>query len=154
MTTTDNTPHLPPLSPARVNEAGHTWRIWNVVVPSGIKPEDLFDPAFWRLCAPRLRPLDRIEVVDDDMTYFAELLVTQIGAGNTVTMKGMRAGELQGASAFGASARNTTGARVIYRGPHRKWCVERGSDVLKEGFETEGQGNTWLSSYLRRTEAA
>jgi hypothetical protein len=53
---------------------------------------------------------------------------------------------------IGAPLKNKTGAGVFYRGPVRKWCVERGERTLKEEFETAADAGSWLAQHASQAD--
>lgn len=141
---------------SRLHEPGHTWRVWNVVVPAGVTAEDcVTKPEIWRLMCGQWHPMDHVHVTDDDSSFYAEYLVQDVLPGIRAILKGIGGMRLEHVGSAGRMPRNGTGACAVNRGLHRKWCVETpDGKALKEGFETEGQALTWLAQYNRMQEAA
>lgn len=143
----------PALSKNRVHGVGGLWNVHNACVPSYIDtPEKLCDPTLWRLC-DHLKPLDRIEVVNDSMTFFAMLIVIAVNPGAGVEMKPIHWWAIEGVRPQGKSPENKTGASVFFGGPVRKWCVKRGEKILREEFETEAQAGSWLAQHAAQADA-
>lgn len=143
------------LPPTRVHENGQLWRIWQVVVPPSITPEQLCEPSLWAQAAKKLRPLDVLDVISDDGRMAAQLRVISASPGIGATVMPIAGMYLTEQGKPSPSAHNSTGARVRYEGPQRKYSVQRSDGtVLKEGFDSEDQAHQYLASYLRATEAA
>ena len=110
-------------------------------------------PGYWSAVARNVHALDRIEVVDDECSFFAELIVIAADPMLGLRLKPLRGVELNGdVGPRGASTRNTSGVRAVYKGPHLKWCAMRGDDVLHEKAASEAACNRWIASYLQTVE--
>jgi len=131
------------LQASRFNLAEHKRNIFHVVPEDGVTLEDVLEPSFWAHISNRLRPTDRIEVYAEDGSYFAELIVREAGhlfAKVQVLRKVDLEGETSGAVA------SVSGHDVAWKGPHHKWAVVRGKDVIQGGFDTKEGGFAWLAS--------
>lgn len=147
--------NLAAISPQRLHDEGQCWRTHQLIVPPTVKPDDLTTkPEIFQLLTHRLRRLDHIEVVPDDLTWYAELLVLDTNVGVGAITKVIRGGLLEGVGAASKSARNTTGAYVKECGPQRKWCVFKADHKpLKEGMASEDIARQWLAQHVAVTEA-
>lgn len=133
--------------PERHQQAASVRRLHWFTAPSGTSIDDLLAAGYWERIATRFQPLDRIEIVDDDRSFYCELLVLDTAGG--LTLAPLRGVELQGAGAPDAMPRNTTGVRGVYRGPYLKWCAVRGDVVLKDRFETERDCLQWIAGHAK-----
>src|SRR6185295_13765911 len=79
-------PVEPPVSPAKMRDAGQLQQQWFVEVNNGVTVEDLLRPAFWAHCVTSrsLKHLAKIAVMPADGSYYAELLVRDVGRGYAV----------------------------------------------------------------------
>lgn len=134
--------------PERLGEAQHSRRVFWYPALAGTTVDDLLTPPYWSLLASKLKPLDRIECVDDDMTYFAEFIVLD-STGEGVRLALMRFGELQGTGPRDAMPRNKTGVHALYKGPHLRWCAFRGEALLKDKFESERDCLQWIAGHAK-----
>lgn len=106
-------------------------------------------PDFLTPIANRLRPLDHLEVVSDDMQFFATFVVVRSDNVDGVVLRPLVGIKLDGVGPQGAAQRDMTGMTVQYAGPHRKWTVVRGEQVLREKFQTEQEAYTWIQSQTK-----
>jgi hypothetical protein len=133
--------------PARLKDAGYDRNIWQVSVAKDISFEAVQQPDFWAHVARQLKPCDRIEVLAEDMSWFAELLVMdadRLWAKTAV----LRFVELAGKEVPAAVA--SSGFRVEYKGPNKKHVVIRESDnqIVQEGIALKADAERWISEHL------
>jgi hypothetical protein len=140
------------LDTKRLGERGQFWREFQAVLPAGIPLEDCALPAFWQPFANMLKPGDRIECTDDSFGFVLSLIVRD------VTPDGVFLSSIYGkqfedrAGARDTVPRNTTGARVRYAGPARRWVVEDAEGKeLRGDIATEAEALRWLSDHVRTT---
>lgn len=134
----------------RHQQAEYVRRLHWYTAPSGITIDDLLTPDYWSRIAPKFQPLDRIEIVNDDRTFFAELIVLDTLGG--LRLMPLRGVDLQAAGGVGASnamPRNKTGLQAIFKGSYLKWCACRGDVLLKDRFETEQSCLQWIASHAK-----
>jgi hypothetical protein len=109
-------------------------------------PESLLDPKYWVHVGRQLRNDDRIEVMSFDRTWFAEVLVVEVGAGG---VGGARVAFIIEPMALSNAAELERPAEneVRWGGPKSKWQAVRISDkkVLRDGFETKDEAADWIS---------
>lgn len=122
-------------------------RLHWITVPSGHTPSDVVEPGYLEGIATRFQPRDRIEVMDDDSSWFAELMVLDTSGGLRLAM--MRFGELQGGGASNAMPRDRTGLQAIWKGAFLRWCAYRGDVLLKDKFASEVECRQWLASHAK-----
>lgn len=135
------------IHPSRFVYDASTMRKLCAITPTAGTPFDaLLQPSYWANVAERLRPFDRIEVLAEDGSYFAILLVraaSRLSAKVAVLEK------------YDLDAVDDTSAEsaffVAWRGPHQKHAVIRAADKLavQTGFDTKEAAMTWLANNLR-----
>lgn len=119
---------------------------------AGTTIADLSNPPYWSRVASRLKPLMRVECVDDEMTYFCELIVLSV-APDGVRMAPLRGVELQGAGSRDPLPRNTVGVQAVYLGPYLQWCAVKGAVVLKDKFPSEADCRRWIAGHLKTVQS-
>lgn len=116
-----------------------------LTLPRGMELEDLLLPDVWSLVARRkLHKHDLIEVVDEAQTFWAALLVLEVGPSHARTAL-LRRVELPSlvSDVDGLPA----GHAVVFLGGARLWGALRGVDVLRAGFPTKTEAAEWLRSH-------
>jgi hypothetical protein len=136
----------PRLTVDRFKEAEYTRRVWSMTPAENTEVDHLLKPEYWSLVAAKLNPTDRIEVVAEDNSWFADLLVISAG-GNWAKVKLLRHVPLNdseddanlGSSQF----------KVMYGGVKAKHKVVRNADnvVMKDGFPTKAEAIKWMQEY-------
>lgn len=134
------------LDPSRFVETQHANNRYSVTVEEGVSLDDIADDAFFANVAPKLRPYDHIEVRADGGAFYAELLVINAGktwAKTTLLLKK----ELQSKEEVVA---NFEGYDIVYKGPHKKFCVirKKDSEMVHEGSDDKGAAMKWLTDHL------
>lgn len=121
-----------------------------VYVQSDTKLEQVLAPSFWANVAGKLRPGNTIEVHWDDFSQFAELYVRSCGR-NWASVGALRHVEVKASDV--PQARDNY--RVSYNGVVDKFRITRLSDnaVIRAGFASELQAQTWLEEYRRKLAA-
>jgi len=141
---------ITPLLPKRFKQAEYQRNIFEAVPPAGTKYEDVLKPEYWVHVAYMLKIRDRIEVIADDFSYFAELIVT--GSGQLwVNVEELRFTKLGGYKVEDDAAH--AGYEVKFSGVVDKWVVLRGTDVMHRGSDTEKQARSWMNNHVRQTGA-
>lgn len=138
------------LSPAKLQPASHYRTRYAAVVDDGTSVDDLKRPEFWCHVANKLRQTDVIEVLPEDGSFFAELLVLKTGIGFAKVML-LRHVDLEGQETDGDSDL----VHVQWKGPHRKHSVIRKSDgeILRDGFATKADAEIFARDYERTVAA-
>jgi hypothetical protein len=137
----------PRLNAARFALAEHKRVTHYATVEHGTEFAALLDPAYWTHVAKLVKPLDRIEAVAEDGSWFGELLV--VGAGNnevrTVRLAFVALDDVKPAEM------ETKTHAVEWRGP-ALWGVVRKADkaVLVEKL-SKTDAVAWLKANIRTT---
>lgn len=115
--------------------------------PAGTPLEALLEPEFWVHIAKQVKPLCRIEVVPEDCSYFAELMVMGANSGG-VRVKVLRHEKLEIEAPEGAEDKDF---KIEWGGPKSKWRVIRKSDrfMMRDGFAHKGEAQNWLADHIR-----
>lgn len=124
--------------------------IWQATVPAGMALDEVQRPEFWGHVAENLKPLARIEVIAEDLSYFAELLVIDCDRlwAKTRLIRFVDLREDDSADVLPAAA---AGFKVEFKGPTKKHIVVRLSDnvVVHEGIATKAEANGWITEHLK-----
>lgn len=143
-------PHHMKVKRTRLAPAESIRRIHHLTLEGGRSTEEnmalLARPEFLSLVGDDLQALDRLEVVSDDMDFYAELVVLRANATDGVVLRPLRGIQLDSVDPRDTVLRDKTGMRAEYKGPHRKWCVFRGADVLAEKLQTEQAAFQWINN--------
>lgn len=141
---------IPSVMPARMSLGQSQRAIYHLTVDMETTREDLVNPEFWKHVAPQLRPTFRIEVINDDYTFFSEYLVIDSGK-NWAVVEELRFIDLKTHGKISQSNQSSL-YKIVNRGPHLKWCVIRLSDneVIKDKMGKQ-EAETFLSNYVRVT---
>ena len=116
--------------------------IWYITPDGDTSYQDLFNPEYWGFVSAKFRTYDRIEVIPDDDSYFAELIVLSAGR-SLVEVAELRKVALPERGV----ARVNMEYDAKWSGPHSKWRIFRKSDgaVIKDGFETQEMARTEIA---------
>lgn len=128
--------------------------LYAVTVPAGVKSEDLTHPDAWMHVAGKLRKFDRIEVICEDGTWFAEFIV--LASSKTwARVTELRHVDLTAEVAQAAVVPDEL--FVKWGSPQTKFRVIRRNDkaVLKDGFDTKADADAWIEKFnTAKAEAA
>ena len=129
----------------RLKQAEYTRNVFSVVPEFGTKLEDMLKPEYWAHTGAKLHPTDRIEVIAEDNTWFAELFVVSC-ARNWAKVTTLRFVELA------ESTPDETPAieyKINWGGQNVKHRVVRLSDnaTIKDGFASAAEAKKWLADY-------
>lgn len=137
------------LNPSRFALDEVTNQNWTITVEEGVSMDDVLKTDFLADVASRLRPYDRLRIRCDTGEFYAEVLVVACGRAWAklvpifhVDLEAKDLDEEQG-EAFDQY-------KVMFRGPHLKFCVIRKSDnePIKEQCANKAEAQAWLSSHL------
>lgn len=125
------------LLPSRFKQAELVRNVWAIVPPAGTAFEEVLDRKYWSHVSTSLKPSDRVEVLAEDGSYFAELIVRATGP-QWADVSVLRKCDLDAVSLADDSA-----VSVEWRGPHHRFCVVRTSDkqIIKGGFAEKADAN-------------
>jgi hypothetical protein len=121
--------------------------IFRVTPEMGTPPAALLDPHYWAHSSAKLRIGDIIEVLAEDGSYFAELLVRDVG---NLFAKVAFKSPVMVFSDEAETAETPTGYEVKWRGPKAKFGVLHGKDVLKDGFVDKTEAHAWLDDLVKK----
>lgn len=137
------------ISRDRFHEQQHKQQTYFVQVPSGVRPEQLEDPAFFSTVATMCRPSGLIFVESDDGLWLAQAYIISVGT-NFVNVRVLQVWDM--AEYKGPPAQSEpTGYKVEWGGRHHKWRVVRDSDkavVYKDGA-SEQDAKNWLTEHMK-----
>jgi hypothetical protein len=124
--------------------------VWIFRPTEDITKEDMLRPAFWTHVARLMRVNDRIEVLSQDASWYAELIVRAVGPLEVAT------GLLAFTQFDAIAAPSEDEYTVAWKGPTAKWRITRVADklTLREGFSSEAAAKAWLATPLSDREAA
>lgn len=146
---------LPALHFDRAKSSEYTRNIWIITPEVGTEPEELLAPDYWSNIAHTLRQRDRIEAWSEDLKWYAEYLVLDVGR-NWAKVH-LCEGTVEELRQFEPRRVNMDlrGHVIEYAGLHAKWRVKREKDnvVLKDRCETEGEALSWFSEHLKSLAA-
>lgn len=132
------------LASNRLHFAEHRRNIF-VVTPEHDTPfEEILKDGYWAHVSAKMKPGDRIEVMAEDGSYFAELIVQDAGRlyAKVATLRHVKLDAVEVTEGGMAAG----GLEVKWQGPQLKWCVLRGKDRLKEGLD-KGSAVQWMNSH-------
>lgn len=143
-----------PTSLSENDLASYRNKHWVIELPTGVTVDDALVPEFWAHVGKKLRPLNRIELQAQDMTFIAECIVLAAGPG-FAKVKMLEYYSL--AESAESAAEQMTAAviegqyEVKWNGPSHKWVVIRVSDgmMLQTGFPAQADAQIWALSHQR-----
>ena len=118
----------------------------------GVSLEDVMQPSYWVHVTKKLHKTDRIEVIPEDGSWYAELMVLSVEAiyAKVILLKYLNLAEE--AAKISAPAQEYF---VKYGNNTSKHRIIRKSDnkVLKEGFNTAAEATQYLDDHLKQVAA-
>jgi len=135
----------------RLQPAAHYRTHYAAVVDENTTIEDLTREDYWSHVAMRLRQMDVIDVLAEDNSFYAELLVLQAGTGFAKVMLLREVKLDESLTDEGADERFS----LVWKGPHRKWAVMRNSDkeILRDTFVSKEQAHIWRRDHVKALAA-
>lgn len=117
------------------------------------KYEDLLDPAYWANVAHKFKPTCRVEVLAEDLSWYAELVVIS----NSRTWAKMAPLHYVKLTATKKPAKESDldhdvkGYDISFAGQVKKYRVVRKSDKveIRDGIPTEEEANIWLKNHVK-----
>lgn len=137
------------LAPGRLRPAEAMWRTHAVLAERELPQEAVLAPAFWSNVAGKLRPLDRIEVMDEDGRWLLVLLVRAVGEREAIVAP-LWSAELQSQATLSAPAGEDM--KPAWRGFKHKWTVVRGDTVLRTGMNAREEAEDWIRAHRKALE--
>jgi hypothetical protein len=137
------------LSAARFGLAEHKRNEWHAVIPEGTDYEAVFDPGFWSHVAGKMRPGDKVTVINDQMTFHAELIVKNAAR---LWAQVVEISRTELASMSPPDVVSDYQVDVKWAGPHDKFRVERvrggKKDILASGMDKDA-AEKWKAEHLK-----
>lgn len=135
------------LNDSRLKQAEFTRTIYQAVPEAGTPLENLLTTDCWAHVARRLKPTDRIEVLPEDGSYYAELMVLDCGR-TWAKVAVINRVELQPVTKMAEGA----AYRVEWAGPHARFRVARVTDgeVMQDKFQTREQAEQYAKNIEAR----
>lgn len=111
---------------------------------------DIIQPEYYAHVAHEMKARDRVEIWADDMSWFAQLVVLEVGKG-WAKVYPLSLHEFGVANGLKGKVYERDGYRVLHRGEFSQWSVVRISDgeVVREGEGTQGGAIDWLDNHLK-----
>lgn len=136
------------ITPSKFRETTQVNRHWTATPSVDTPFEDLLRPDYWAHVAANILPGDRIDVLAEDMSYFAELLVVDASR-QWVKVKLLRKTELSSEESQPIEADDEH--EVKWRG-NRRWSVVRKADgaILQEELSSKSAAYAWLSEHQKK----
>lgn len=138
--------HLPPL---RFKQAEFERTIYLAIPEAGTAFDDVLKPSYWAHNAAKMKPFDHIEILAEDGSWWAHLLVISTGRVEaTVKVLNHQSFDVD---VTGAVQEDFPGYEIRFAGPHKKHQVIRLEDsaVLKDEISTKTQARRWLQDHLK-----
>lgn len=125
--------------------------VHRVIAVAGTTLEQILKPEYWSHVAKnRLRIYDLIEVLIEDGSAYYEFLVVSVGRTEAhVALKSQM--DLHKVS---QGVLTPSDYSIKWSGPHTKHRVLRGTDVVKDGFESKEHAEQWLQNHLQVQKVA
>ena len=135
------------LTPDRFQISEFARTVFAVTVPSGTRFEEVLEESFWAHVSSKMRPRDRIEILTEDCTWFAELFITAASA-NWAKVSVLRFVELN-ETPVAPTIATEDGFSVRWGGPKNKFQVVRSSDkeIVVSGIETKPLAQDWITAH-------
>lgn len=120
---------------------------------AGIAFDALLEPSYWAHVAHEMKAWDRIEVRPDDASYFAELIVLDVGRA-AARVKPLRHVVLDSAD---TGKLDDGEFEIKWRGPNAKFGVIRVRDKAlvspEGGLSSREEAERWLADYTKALAA-
>lgn len=141
-----------PVTVSRVQLAEHARAVWCVTPEAGTTLKDVLAQDYWaNVAATKLKPGTIIEVMPEDASFWAQLLVMDTGR-LAASVKVLHAVKLEA----DAPLQEAPGDHYIeFKGPKLQWCIVRRSDksIVKEGIRGKDTALRSLADYERALAA-
>lgn len=151
---------VPQITLDRMKQAEQARIRYEVILPSGIEPDDILPVQYWSHLASTFqsaRTVGNVELVvmTEDLRWEAELRVVDAGANwARVVFKTSEDGKRLITKLGGLQSAKVVflpGHTVSYSGVFAKWRVVRDADgaVLRDKCNSEGDAYVWLADYAK-----
>lgn len=138
------------ISRDRFHEQQHKQQTYFVQVPSGVRPEQLEDPAFFSTVAQMCRPSGLMFVESDDGLWLAQAYIISVGT-NFVNVRVLQVWNMADYKAPPVPNVDPKGYEVQWGGRHHAWRVVRESDkaAVYTGGKSKQDAEAWLTEHLK-----
>lgn len=129
-------------------------QLFRAIPPAGTKIEEMLDPSYWAHVAKRFNPHDMIEVIPEDGSFYARLIVLSV-AHLSMKVQALECVVLV-ANPKVAKADAIAQFEVNWGGPNAKWRVLRKSDgaaVTNDSFQTQEEAQEWINNNFNKMAA-
>lgn len=138
------------LTPARLQLAEQRRVIHLATVPAGTTPEQVLNPDYWAHVAARLRPLDRIEVRPEDLSFLMDLVVV---SANRLQARVVQLSLATTDPVQPEEMESPPDAEheVKWGGVRARFRIIRLHDksVVRDGFETKAAAEQYLAEHIK-----
>lgn len=138
------------LSPNSISELGYLRNSWDVIAARGVTIANVILPEYWLHVATKLRPTDKIEVIAEDGTWYAQLLV--VNADRTWAKVFVLMHHDLTKATENTPARAEDEYDVEWT-PAGKWTItkktQKGQPPLKDGFLSRLEAYQWLDGHIK-----
>lgn len=138
--------------PTKLQPAEYVSRTYHHIPATGAALDDVLDPAYWAHVAKSLRPGDHIEILAEDGTWWAMLLVRYTGRTEAAVAK---LSHVEFGEPSDDLVSDSDTHSIAYGNYHTKFRVVRKSDkeVVKDGFDTKEAAKRWLDGHMKALAA-
>jgi hypothetical protein len=129
----------------RIQGAEFVRNLYCITPEAGTDIQDILMPDFYAHLTKIIKIGDKLEAVPDDMQWYAELLVQDVGPG-FAQVSLLRHIELESIDPRDELA----GITIEWAGRHKKYRVMRGGEELDSKFSTQSKAREWAEQYVKR----
>jgi hypothetical protein len=133
------------LLPNQMKEATYTRTVFAAAPAAGTTKEDIANNEYWTHVARKIQPGTIIEVLPEDLAFFATLIVLWVGQ-NAVKVKLLSFIEL--GDGEDDAERDETTFKVAWRNG-KNWCVTRIADgaIIKDSLPSKKDALLWVAEF-------
>lgn len=141
-------------NPQKFNSAEFRRNEWFAAPEAGTTLEQILDPDFWSHVSGRVKPLDIIEVLPEDASFYARLMVTSCSRIHAKVVV-LYHKSLVDAGVAEPTPDDAGQYEVKWLGPSGKFGVLRTKDkhTVKSGFSTKPEAEIYLQDYVKALES-
>lgn len=140
------------ISPNGLSPIGYTRNSWDAIAARGVTLADVLVPEYWLHIAQQLRPNDKIEILCEDGTWWAQLFV--INADRTWAKVHVLNNHDLTQARTNQPLREEDNYDVDWT-PSGKWTItkksQKGQPPLKDGFLSKLEALQWLDGHIKST---
>lgn len=135
--------------PTKLQPAEYVCQTYHHMPGAGATLEHVLEPGYWAHVAKTLRAGDHIEVLAEDGSWWAMLLVRYTGR-TEVAVAVLFAQQFEEVEIEGETDSEYL---VKWAGPRAKFRVQRGTEVIRDEFESKAAAENWLKGHLKALAA-